>query len=119
LLPFMGILYFNLPQGHAARIMRHPHGLQGPEVVTLREEYVVGVQENTMDPGLIVSPNPSAGRFQLNQPAEAISVFNAMGQLLFRSQGSTINLVAWPEGVYTAVIQTAKGKFTQRLVVLR
>lgn len=95
-----------------------PHGLPGV-ACDCPLSVATGVEEMQAHSSVTVKPNPSTGLFHLNQPAEAIRVFNPMGQLLYRSQGSSINLEAWPEGVYTAVIQTAKGKFTQRLVVLR
>lgn len=68
---------------------------------------------------LRATPNPSTGLFHLGQAAERITVFNAMGRLLFRTQGNSIDLSAWPPGVYTAVVRTAQGSGTQRLVVVR
>ncbi len=67
----------------------------------------------------VATPNPSTGLFHLSDAAERITVYNAMGKLLFRGQGNTIDLSAWPPGVYTAVLRTAKGIRTQRLVVVR
>jgi hypothetical protein len=66
-----------------------------------------------------VTPNPSTGLFHFNQGSERITVFNAMGQLLFRTHGSTIDLGGYPPGIYTAVCQSAPGIATQRLVVVR
>jgi len=66
-----------------------------------------------------ISPNPSAALFHLPQAAENITLFNAMGQFLFRTHGSTIDLGGYPPGVYTAVVQDAGRMVTQRLVVVR
>jgi hypothetical protein len=69
--------------------------------------------------GLPPTPNPSTGLFHLGEAAERITVYNAMGRLLFRTQGNRIDLSTWPPGVYTAVVQTAQGTGVQRLVVVR
>jgi hypothetical protein len=66
-----------------------------------------------------VAPNPTTSLFHLPQAAESITLFNAMGQLLFRTHGSTIDLGGYPPGIYTAVCQSAPGIATQRLVVVR
>lgn len=64
-------------------------------------------------------PNPSTGLFHLGHLAEKISIYNAQGKLLFRQHGNEVDLSAHPPGVYTAVVQTARGKIAQRLVVMR
>jgi hypothetical protein len=68
---------------------------------------------------LRATPNPSTGLFHLGEAAERITVYTAMGRRLFRTQGNSIDLSAWPPGVYTAVLQTARGTGVQRLVVVR
>ncbi len=68
---------------------------------------------------LTATPNPSTGLFHLGQAAEQIIVYNAQGKLLFRQHGNEVDLSSYPPGVYTAVVQTAKGNSAQRLVVVR
>ncbi|MCO5275092.1 MAG: T9SS type A sorting domain-containing protein [Flavobacteriales bacterium] len=65
------------------------------------------------------TPNPSTGLFHLSQAAEQIIVYNAQGKLLFRQHGNEVDLSAYAPGVYTAVVQTAKGRSAMRLVVVR
>ncbi len=50
------------------------------------------------------TPNLSTGLFHLSDAAERITVYNAMGKLLFRGQGNRIDLSASPPGVYTALL---------------
>lgn len=65
------------------------------------------------------TPNPSIGLFHFSQAAEQIIVYNAQGKLLFRQHGNEVDLSAYPPGVYTAVVQTARGTIAQRLMVMR
>ena len=65
------------------------------------------------------TPNPSTGLFHLAQASAQITVYNAQGRLLFRQHGDEVDLSAYPPGVYTAVVQTAKGSSALRLVVMR
>lgn len=92
----------------------------GPDLVACGE-LPLGITANGRfgKPDLTVTPNPSAALFHLSQPAGKITLFNAMGRLLFRTHGSTIDLGAHPPGVYTAVVQGAGRSVTQRLVVVR
>jgi hypothetical protein len=80
-----------------------------------------GVAEGPAVPqaNLQISPNPSGGLFRISRAAEQISVYNAQGKLLFRQHGNEVDLSAYPPGVYTAVVQAAKGNSAQRLVVVR
>ncbi len=75
--------------------------------------------KHSADSLLTATPNPSTGFFHLAQAAWRISVYNAQGKLLFQQQGNEVDLRTYPPGVYTAVVQTAKGNSTQRLVMVR
>lgn len=66
-----------------------------------------------------VTPNPSIGLFHLGRVAQEISVYNVQGTLLFRTYGTEVDLSAYPPGVYTAVVETNKGRRVERLVVVR
>jgi hypothetical protein len=80
---------------------------------------MVGIRENAMAQEIVVTPNPSAAHFHLSQASERITVYSAMGQLLFRTHGSTIDLGGYPPGIYTAVISTAQGNGAQHVFVMR
>jgi hypothetical protein len=82
-------------------------------------ELPTGMQDATFGEMTGPTPNPSTGLFTLDKAPERITVYNAMGRRLFRTRGNTIDLSAWPPGVYTAVVQTPQGRATQRLVVVR
>ena len=82
----------------------------------------VGVPESPVvvaKGSLSVSPNPSTGLFTLGQAAEQISVYNAQGRLLFRQHDREVDLSAYPPGLYTAVVRTAQGVGSIRLMVQR
>jgi len=79
----------------------------------------LGVAEFNRGALVHLSPNPSTGLFHLSQAAGRITLFNAMGQFLFRTQGSTIDLGGYPPGIYTAVMEDTGRSVTQRLVVVR
>ncbi len=65
------------------------------------------------------TPNPSTGLFHINHTTRQVSIYNAQGRLLFQTHGPVVDLNAYPPGVYTAVVQTAKGSSALRLVVMR
>lgn len=79
----------------------------------------IDVEEISFKDRIAVFPNPSTGLFHLGQSAEQISLYNAQGRLLFQQYGREVDLSAYPPGVYTAVVQTARGNSAQRLVVVR
>lgn len=79
----------------------------------------LGIAEFNRSESAHATPNPSTGLFHLGQAADHISVYNAQGRLLFRQHGNEVDLSAYPPGVYTAVVETAKGNSVLRLVVMR
>ncbi len=79
----------------------------------------LGVAEFNRDEAAYFSPNPSTGLFHINHTTRQVSIYNAQGRLLFQTHGPVVDLNAYPPGVYTAVVQTAKGSSALRLVVMR
>lgn len=90
-----------------------PDTMPCEELPVSNSDYVVFNAE------LTVTPNPSTGLFHLGQAAQQISVYNVQGILLFRTHGTEVDLSAYPPGVYTAVVETKKGRRVERLVVVR
>ena len=45
-------------------------------------------------------PNPASHSFTVEDSVKAIKVFDAMGQLVYQGGDSTVEVVAWPKGVY-------------------
>ncbi|MBZ0206700.1 MAG: T9SS type A sorting domain-containing protein [Flavobacteriales bacterium] len=78
------------------------------------------VPERVLGPSQFTAiPNPSTGLFHLGHTTAQISIYNAQGRLLFQTRDKEVDLSAYPPGVYTAVVQTAKGSSALRLVVMR
>lgn len=78
-----------------------------------------GIEEGAGHTSVRPTPNPSTGLFHFHQATGQITVYNAQGVLLFQTHGNEVDLGAYPPGVYTAVIRTARGNGVQRLVVVR
>jgi len=80
----------------------------------------VGMEESLSPKRLIASPNPSTALFQLNgNPSGKVRVCDACGREVLVTRDRAIDLTAHPPGVYTAVVSTAMGWQTLRLVVVR
>ena len=45
-------------------------------------------------------PNPATDFFTIEGNVKEVKVFNALGQLLYQGIGNTVEVNAWPEGVY-------------------
>jgi hypothetical protein len=45
-------------------------------------------------------PNPASDRFTVEGNVKEVKVFNALGQLMHRDNNNTVDVSAWPEGVY-------------------
>jgi len=83
---------------------------------------VVGMEmeERPHPERLVAMPNPSTGAFQLGGSAMGETrVHDAYGREVLVTRDRTIDLTAHPPGVYTAVVSTAVGWHTLRLVVVR
>ena len=48
----------------------------------------------------VLYPNPAADRFTVEGDVKDIKVFNALGQLMHQGYESTVDVSAWPDGVY-------------------
>ena len=82
----------------------------------------IDVGENFFEEDPITAfPNPSTGQFTLSpsQKANAITVYTPTGQQLIQSTGQTIDLSAYPPGLYHALVRTAQGEGHVRLMVQR
>lgn len=90
----------------------------GPDL-TACGDLTSGILHSKIVPGPVVYPNPSTGIFHLGVAAREVQVYNAQGQLLFTHKGHEVDLSTWPPGVYTAVVETGKGRSVERLVVVR
>jgi hypothetical protein len=45
-------------------------------------------------------PNPASDRFTVEGNVKEVKVFNALGQLMHQGTNNTVDVSAWPEGVY-------------------
>lgn len=74
---------------------------------------------------LILSPNPSNGRFTLNNTSQKeieIVVFNALGKVVSESTktkalNSELNLEGSPAGIYFIRLKTPEGETTKKLII--
>ena len=66
-----------------------------PSSVTVE---VTSVSENTSYPMLY--PNPASDRFTIEGKVKAVKAFDALGQMVYQGEDNTVEVAAWPQGVY-------------------
>ncbi|MCB0793096.1 MAG: T9SS type A sorting domain-containing protein [Flavobacteriales bacterium] len=68
---------------------------------------------------LSVRPNPGTGIFTLSNPIPPVKVmvFDPQGREVLRTRERTIDLTGHPPGLYTAVVNTERGRQAVRLVL--
>jgi hypothetical protein len=68
-----------------------------------------------------IFPNPSTSTFTIRNAScsNEIAVYTTTGHRVWQGTGNTIDLIAQPPGVYTAVVATERGRQAVRLVVVR
>ena len=67
------------------------------EMATLILEVTSVVEHNA---SVSLYPNPVTDRFIVEGNAKEIKVFDALGQLMYQGSKNTVDVIAWPEGVY-------------------
>ncbi len=66
-----------------------------PSSVTVE---VTSVPENTSHSMLY--PNPASDRFTIESKVKEIKAFDALGQMVYQGKDNTVEVAAWPQGVY-------------------
>lgn len=66
-----------------------------PSSVTVE---VTSVPENTSHSMLY--PNPASDRFMIEGKVKEIKAFDALGQMVYQGEDNTVEVAAWPQGVY-------------------
>ena len=66
-----------------------------PSSVTVE---VTSVPENTSHSMLY--PNPASDRFMIEGKVKEIKAFDALGQMVYQGKDNTVEVAAWPQGVY-------------------
>ena len=66
-----------------------------PSSVTVE---VTSVPENTSHS--ILYPNPSSDRFTIEGKVKEVKAFDALGQMVYQGKDNTVEVAAWPQGVY-------------------
>lgn len=88
----------------------------------------VGLQNTIfLTEDLVLSPNPSNGKFNLSNPSQKnleISVFNSMGQILLKKVNeseinSEIDLTAYASGIYFIKLRSGGSETTRKIVLER
>lgn len=84
-------------------------------------DLILGIAETGYGMPVHVTPNPSTGQFTLStsQTANSVTVYSPTGQQLFQTNGQTMDLSAYPPGLYHAVVRTAQGDGHLSLMVQR
>jgi len=80
----------------------------------------LGVNDNTLENSITVSPNPTSGLVTVNSISnvKTITVFNVAGKLILSaSNASTVNLSNQAKGIYFVKVQTENGSTTKKIVV--
>lgn len=84
---------------------------------------IVGYEEITTKAGLTVFPNPATGRVNINANAEIeqLSIFNHVGQLIYKVEGSSnimnLNTNGFEPGLYLFKVQTESGPFVESVII--
>ncbi len=85
---------------------------------------IVGYEELTTAAGLTVFPNPANGRVNIKAASEIemVRVFNHVGQLVYRVEGSSnimnLNTNGFEPGMYIFRVQTKNGSYIESIVLL-
>ena len=66
-----------------------------PSSVTVE---VTSVPENTSHSMLY--PNPASDRFMIEGKVKEVKAFDALGQMVYQGKDNTVEVAAWPQGVY-------------------
>ena len=66
-----------------------------PSTVTVE---VTSVSENTSHSMLY--PNPASDRFTIEGKVKEVKAFDALGQMVYQGKDNTVEVAAWPQGVY-------------------
>jgi len=98
---------------------------QGYILLFAEDELVSSREQRLPERATLVSPNPSAGKFQFVWDGEAgrpalFKVYSGLGQLVRTgdiSLGQTIDLVGAASGVYYLLVEAGERVLTQRLMV--
>ena len=45
-------------------------------------------------------PNPASDRFMIEGKVKEIKAFDALGQMVYQGKDNTVEVAAWPQGVY-------------------
>lgn len=73
---------------------------------------VLSTNENTLDKGLVLYPNPANNRLFLScdKQIQSLFLYNALGQILdTKDEAGSINVSGLPRGIYFIVVQTSEG----------
>ncbi|MBL7887973.1 MAG: T9SS type A sorting domain-containing protein [Bacteroidia bacterium] len=109
----------------------HDDNLMELDDVMIRGDHSVGINENKLDLGLNLFPNPATDNVQVNYELSAettvtITVYDLTGKLVNtiskgnQAQGrhfAFINTAEMAKGFYTVTVQTATGISTAKLIV--
>lgn len=82
-------------------------------------ESPLGLVEHPPAGAVRASPNPSSGLFDLHTRMRSATVYDATGKRLFETSSSRIDLSAYSPGIYHALVHTAGGVRSVRLMVQR
>lgn len=82
-------------------------------------ESPLAVEDISRTTGILARPNPSTGIFILVARMRGAVLYDALGQRLFATSSSRIDLSGYPPGVYTALVLGEHGSYAVRLVVER
>jgi hypothetical protein len=84
---------------------------------------IVGYEEITLRADISVYPNPASGRININANAEIeqISIFNHVGQLVYKVEGSSnimnLNTNGFEPGLYLFQVQTESGSYVKSVII--
>lgn len=125
----MYTLFFTLPTAHIVETITQPttqgFGLKGSN----SDGSTAGINEDTKDIVITVSPNPSDGKFIINvsgiNKSINLSIFSTSGQIVYSEQlldaaaiiNKPIDLKSYPKGMYFIRLITKDYSHIEKIIV--
>ncbi|TDD95730.1 T9SS type A sorting domain-containing protein [Flavobacterium cellulosilyticum] len=91
-----------------------------PAMTNVTAEANLGLDANTLDNTISVSPNPTSGKINVNSPSavKLISVIDSNGkQVVSASHTNSVDLSNQSSGIYIVKVQTENGATTKKVIV--
>ncbi|MFT4568695.1 MAG: hypothetical protein ACI9FN_003664 [Saprospiraceae bacterium] len=80
------------------------------------EPVILGIDDFSLNQ-VTIYPNPACDEVQANTTVESITVYNMLGQVVFKTRENTFSVDGLETGLYLVIVSTENGRATRKLVV--